>query len=394
MGLLRDLWYGPTVTRADFPNMSPPSTYTTGMEMVAGTYPGSASVGPLTGRELLEIPAISGTLDLLASVISDFPVVVMDGDREDPVASAELPVIVNPDPAASSRSQWIYDTVFNLGLYGRVDWRRYYHEADPELALSLMLLDPSEVQRQWDSTLRLYREVYWRGQRQPADSMVELYMMRLAAEPMGTGPLQLAAPAMHGLRSALDRLRSLSQDSSIPPGYLKNPGNLTPERAQEHIDQWNRKHQGNESTGITYGGTEFVDVQLDNRSAQWIEAQQEGVLNIGRMFHMPDKLINAAVSGSSLTYQNVTQVAVDLERFALQPFLRRLQAAWSSALPTGFSVKLDTTAYTKADMMTRFQAYQMAVGEPWLPVEHVQEIEGVGTGGRARMNQLEASTDE
>ena len=70
---------------------------------------------------------------------------------------------------------------------------------------------------------------------------------------------------------------------------------------------------------MTAGGLDAEAFQTNPEQAQLLESRQHSAADVATMFGMDADLLNAAVSGSSLTYQNVGQRLDNFIRTTLAP---------------------------------------------------------------------------
>ncbi|MCP5026403.1 MAG: phage portal protein [Actinomycetia bacterium] len=373
-------WRGPQVSRADFPAVSPPSVQVSGLGELLGWGPSTA----LSERMLLSIPAVFSSLDLIASVGASFPVNVTT-PAGDVLAGEQLPpVVARPDPSMS-RYQAVQGWLFNLGLSGRLWWHRVtaasLGAAGDPTTIAVRMLDPHRVRARYESP-RSSRIIYtWNGEISSREQLKQIGWQWIAGEAEAVGPLQLQSTVLSGIIGANERALSVFTEDGTPPVVLSTDQRLAREQVAQELAHWEERHRGVDRTALMTGGVTAVALQHDNRLQQWDEARNFGVLEVGRMFHFPEHLLHAATSGSSLTYSNVSQVAVDLLRFAVQPFLDRLEDAWSEQLEPGWRVRFDTSTYSRADFVARIETYAKGIdAEIWEPGE-VREWEGLDQAG-------------
>ena len=386
MGMLRDLtsdiWFGPQLTRSDFPAVSPPSVQVSGLSSLLGWGPDTQ----LTSRRLLSIPAVCSTLDLIAAVGASFPVVTEAPDGT-VLRGDDMPRVVARPTPGQTRYQSVYDWLFNLGLSGRLWWHRILVGGGP---LGLEMIPPSRVHARYESPQSTRIVYQWNGQPTDPNLLRQIYWFRDAEDAQGTGPLQTNSDVLQAIIGANRRALSVFTDDSTPPFVLTTPQPLSPRQAEENMDRFEARHRGRDRAALLTGGLDAKVLQHDNRGQQWDEARQFGVLEVGRMFHFPEVLLLASSGGSSITYQNVSQVAINLLRFAVQPFLDRLENAWSDQLDPGWTVRFDTSTFNRADITTRFNAYAVASGNaPWLDPAMIQQWEGVDRPGETTFGMTE-----
>ena len=83
----------------------------------------------------------------------------------------------------------------------------------------------------------------------------------------------------------------------------------------------------------------------------------------------------AADSGNSLTYANVEQRHLSLLKYAVGPWLVRLETALTDLVPRGAYVKFNAGGLLRTDLKTRYESYEIALRAGFLTVAEVRELE-------------------
>jgi hypothetical protein len=81
------------------------------------------------------------------------------------------------------------------------------------------------------------------------------------------------------------------------------------------------------------------------------------------MFGVPGALLEFSAPGSSLTYQNITEVFTMFVKTCLAiNYLEPMEQALSDLLPSSTAVRFNVEGFERADIKTRFEVYEKAVG--------------------------------
>ena len=100
---------------------------------------------------------------------------------------------------------------------------------------------------------------------------------------------------------------------------------------------------------------EYELIQAQQASSDWMEAQNYSYVDLARFFGVPADLIDAAVSGQSVTYANITQRNLQFLIMHLGPAITRRELAFSQLLPKPRFIKFNTDALLRMDPLTRAQ---------------------------------------
>src|SRR4029077_10136651 len=107
------------------------------------------------------------------------------------------------------------------------------------------------------------------------------------------------------------------------------------------------------------------DIQEFNtnvQGAQMLDARQHNNGDAARMFGVPGVLIEYATAGSSLTYQNISEVFTLFVKTCLQPnYLEPIEQAMSDLLPRTMKAEFNVAGFQRADQKTRWETYNLAV---------------------------------
>ena len=85
----------------------------------------------------------------------------------------------------------------------------------------------------------------------------------------------------------------------------------------------------------------------------FLSQQAAGIPDVARYFDVPADMIDAAVSGQSVTYANISQRNLQLLITSLGPAVQRREARLSAALPAPRFCKLNTDAMLRLDPEAR-----------------------------------------
>jgi HK97 family phage portal protein len=109
-----------------------------------------------------------------------------------------------------------------------------------------------------------------------------------------------------------------------------------------------------------------------------VEARREIVIEIANLFGVDAEYLNVTPTGSSMTYANIQDKALALDRFTLSGFYDPIQDIVSDLLPEERYMLIDMSRLTRAGQESRFRAWQIATGnKPWMMPAEVRTEEGL-----------------
>jgi hypothetical protein len=106
-----------------------------------------------------------------------------------------------------------------------------------------------------------------------------------------------------------------------------------------------------------------IDHDINPQGAQMLDAREHQNGDGARMFGVPGALLEFSAPGSSLTYQNVTEVFTVFVKTCLAiSYLEPMEQALSDLLPSSTAARFNVEGFERADIKTRFEVYAAAVG--------------------------------
>jgi phage portal protein BeeE len=161
-----------------------------------------------------------------------------------------------------------------------------------------------------------------------------------------------------------------------------------------------RRSKGPDFPLVLGKGAKAMPWGADIANAVAIEARREIVVEIANLFGVPARYVNVVPTGNSMTYANLNDEALSLERFTLSGFVDPIQDVVSDLLPEERFMLIDMTRLTRASQESRFRAWQIATGnKPWMMPGEVRAEEGlppndeINAMEEARVKSIEAGAE-
>jgi HK97 family phage portal protein len=187
--------------------------------------------------------------------------------------------------------------------------------------------------------------------------------------------LQLCGAALSAAVEADEWAARFFARGGAPSVVLKSPVNLSPAEAATLVNQW-LEREGNE-VRVAGGGAVPEAFQVDPESAQLLESRRFSAASVATMFGMDADLLNAAQSGSSLTYQNVGQRLDNFIRSTLAPnYLEPIEHGISERLPRTTVARFNLQSLLRADVKTQADVYSVLV-TAGVPASQAAQIAGL-----------------
>jgi HK97 family phage portal protein len=325
-----------------------------------------------SGEASLQRVAVWASVALLAGVAGMLPVDAFThggaGKRERP-----LPGWME-DPAGDGYGlgDWNYQYVVSHLLRGN-GYGMIVARGRTGLPEQIVLQHPDEVGVRRDPNSGLPE---WRVCGQPV-ARSEMWHQRAYPVP---GRIQGLSPIAHqaltlGLGLALLRFgNQFFTDGAHPTAMLKTTQNLKESQARTAKQRFLAAIAGREPV-VLGGDWEFKAIQIAPEESQFIESNKMTSAECARIFGPGVPEILGYETGGTMTYSNIEQRNIQLLIYAIDPWLVRLERALTGCLPTGQYVKINRKALLRTDLLTRMQAYQLAIRNHIQAPSEVREIE-------------------
>lgn len=175
----------------------------------------------------------------------------------------------------------------------------------------------------------------------------------IAGLPVGLSPIAYAAWSIGEYLSMQEFVNAWFAGGGVPKARLKNNARiLKPKEAGMIKDNW-KASVANGDLFVHGNDWEYDFMQAEQMGDAWINGRQATMSDIARFFDVPGDLIEAAVSGSSVTYANIVQRNLQLLIMSIGPAVQRREDNLSQLLPSPRFVKLNTDALLRMDPETR-----------------------------------------
>lgn len=171
--------------------------------------------------------------------------------------------------------------------------------------------------------------------------------------PMGLNAIAYAAYAVGQYLTAQDFAIKWFGNDALPAAVLRNEEEVVPKKV---ADAAKAQYQASMTPGgvfVTGRDWSLSPMNAATNSNSYIETMQYGVPDIARFFDVPADLIDGGVSGSAITYANITQRFLQLLVVHLGPSITRRELALSTLSASPRVTKLNRKALLAMDPLTQ-----------------------------------------
>ena len=315
-------------------------------------------------REALGVPSIFRAVALIANTTGSLAV---EAYRKGVLLSAEdTPRIVQrPDPFRIPRD-FYRDTAFDLATRGEFWWWIAARDFD-DVPMSLIRIPPWQITVE-ETDDRLRPLIRWNNREMRREDIRHGTFFLDDSTYRGIGPLQLCGAAVSvAVESQEWAANFFGEDGGYPSLVIKAAGELDTDpdtdinEADTLREQWMSKPH-NTPRVIDSGIESVEEFGANSQASQMLDAREHNKGDAANMFGIPGELLEYGRPGSSLTYQNVTEVFTRFVKTPLSPdYLEPIEQHLSDLLTRSTVARFNVKGILRADVKTRWETYKLAV---------------------------------
>lgn len=336
----------------------------------------------VTAERALGHPGVLGAVRLIAELTASLPLVVYRRTEQGRVRAEDHPVyrLLHEQPNPIMTPFTFKETVsLHLLLHGNAFVLPEF--GDDGRPVALWPLHPSRVavEQTLDGALVYKAQVGTQQRTVSPEEIIHVAMLPLDGI-TGRSPVQLAREAIGAALAAEEHAAAYFANAAIPSGVIKYPGVLEPDAYERLRQSWQASYgRGKAGTAILEDGAEFVPIAADAEKAQLIESRQHAMRAIAAALRIPAHLLDPTARGA---YANVETQSLEFLTFSLQPFLTRIEEAFTAKLFTPaerrvYFAEFLTDGLLRADTEARYRAYQTGIAAGFLTVDEVRQRENL-----------------
>jgi HK97 family phage portal protein len=321
----------------------------------------------------LGLSAVLRSVRLLSDVVSALPIHAYRGTGASRVRIPTQPQLITEPSLVLTLDEWLSQAMTSVLLYGNaygivttrdrlgvptgIEWVSPTHMTvtrHSALSLPIYRLDGGEIS---------------------AEDVLHIRGFMIPGAVVGSAPLTLQRETI-GLGIAAQKFGSQwFGDGATPSAVLTTDSEISETQATTIKARFIAAIRGTREPAVLGAGMKYQQIQVAAEESQFLETHQAVVNDIARAFGIPAEMIGGGGQGSSVTYANREQSAIDFLTFSVNPWLVRLESAISAQLPGDMFVKFNPDALLRTDTKTRYEAHQTALSSHFLTIDEVRALE-------------------
>ncbi len=330
-----------------------------------------------SSREAMGVPAVLKAISLISNTTGTLSMEAYRAGSK--LSDFDTPaIVVRPNPLTTPYDFW-RDSAYHKARRGETWWWIAKRDSDRN-PISLFPIDPREITVDPNPRNRLRPIIKWLGVEMPNDDMRQMKYLPDPNNPLrGIGPLQACGAAISVAVEAQEWAANFFAGNPSNT-WIKSAFDMTDAEALALKQSW----IGDAGNLPKVSGPSIESVQeigSDPDKAQLADTRLHQNGEVALMFSIPSTLLNFAVQGSTITYQNVGQVADELLRECLLPnYLEPMEQVMSDLLPRSTVARFSVAGLLRADPKTRAEVDAILIPLGVKTVEQAQEEEGFAPG--------------
>lgn len=315
-------------------------------------------------------------INVKAKSIAELPVDVYQATSEDGRKHASVPrIIANPSPTVSRRA-WMFQLASSLFTDGNA----YGIVADESggWPTIIELVDPECVTRR--AVVNGIKTVWIDNVEHKAWPFGDLWHMAgetvMAGSPFGLSPIQYGASQAGASLAAEEFGARFFSDGGHPSAIIKAESEPTQEQAERLKAKILAATSGASREPIVLPSSiTWEQISVNPDDSQFIETMRWEVEQTCRRHGVPPTMVFGAVSGSEVTYANVTQNDLAFLKHTLSYPISLIEDALSALMPRPRFVKFNRDAILRADTLQRYQVHAIALANKLATVNEIRALE-------------------
>lgn len=350
----------------------------------------------VTPTSALSMIAVYRSVALLAGAVAGLPLKTY---RHKDRVETHLPLLVNPHPDLTSFELWELATA-HIAMWGNAYFAKVRDRGTGAIVqLQPILPDRVEVTRDptavsgtnpsgklfaVNNSARVQGAVQAQspGDRSFLGPAEVLHIPGFGYDGLvGLGPIGMAREAVAAGLAAEEYANALWSNGALVGGFLKVPGKIDRQRANDLKAAWKEKVTGLDAAhdvAVLDAGAEFQQLSIPPQDAQFIETRRFQVAEIARLFGIPPHLLGETDRTTSWG-TGIEKQTIGFVSYTLKPgYLQRVEARATKELtPRGQFAEFVVAGLLRGDHASRAAYYKTMTDIGALTVDEVRALENL-----------------
>lgn len=335
--------------------------------------------GQMTIDKALMIPAVAACVRMISDTVSMVPFRLYKIDQDsiqlEEVKDDPRVALVNLDPkdtldAVQFKKALVRDYLLDKGGYAYID-------RVGNRIRSLRYVEPGYVSFSWnaDPIFKDY-DILVNGQSFQPHQFIKI-LRNTKDGYKGVGIVEEQSEPLMVAYRILGFQDTLLQTGGAKKGFVKSPRHLTDVAIKALKDAWARLYSSkSENVVVLNDGLEFQESSESSTEMQVNENTNTLTKQICEIFGVPVQMLNREVGTAS------EEDRIVFIQYCIQPILTAIENALNRVLlleseKDSYKWAADTSEFTKADVLKRYQAYELASKNGFMQIDEIRYRENL-----------------
>lgn len=345
----------------------------------SGIIPPNSQAGtPMGGGGLawsLQKIAVWACVCLTATIAECMPTEVFDGDGPDKSVMPMPSWLADLAGDGHGLPDWLFQAVFSAMLRGNIyglTLQDFQSRAGTPTLIQLQHPDMVSVLAPFSGGPPEWRVA---GREVPAGEMWHRRVFPVPGRLLGASPIEYGGSTISLAVATTKFGLQWFHEGAHPSGILTNDAKLDQGQARTAKERFMASLVGTREPAVLGNGWKYQTIQVAPNESQFLETAGFTSAECCRLFGPGYAQIFGYETGESLTYANVEQRSLDMLTYAVDPWLVRLERMLSLLLPGGQHLKFNRGGLLRSDLLTRYQAHEIALRNKMQTINEVRAIE-------------------
>lgn len=321
--------------------------------------------------EALNIPAVSGCMELIANTIAMIPIKLYKEENGAVIEVDDDRVrLLNDDTGDTLDGfQWKKSMIYDYLLCGN-GYSYINRKGNKVESIHYVKENNVSIQEVTDPIFKSYK-ILVNGQQYEDFEFIKI-LRKTSNGAFGTGIIEESQEILATAYNALKYENILVKTGGNKKGFLKSQNRLSPEAITELRTQWNNMYKNNtENCIVLNNGLEFHEASSTSVEMQLNENKKTNSNEICKLFSVPNSILDGTASESD--YNNYI-------RSAIMPPLKALETSLNKDFllhteQKSYFFAADTKELLKGDIEKRYKAYEIGSKNGFLMTDDIRYME-------------------
>lgn len=322
-----------------------------------------------TQERALRLAPVYAATRLLSDAVASLPLKTYRtaGDAR---MALPTPALFKSPAASGTRYDWLHRCMSSLALRGNAYGLVVASDGEGT-PTQIEWLHPDDVTI--EDNLAITPVWFYKGRRLNPGEMFHIAAYTLPGQILGLSPVAYFASTTETGLLAQQYGRDWFANGSTPAAVLETDRNVSREDAAILKARFKEAATGRD-VAVLGLDVKYRPISVPAEESQFLETIKASANQVAAIYGVPPEKVGGE-TGGSLTYASVEQNSIDLLTWTLRPWLARLEIAFSQLLPDDEEVRFNPDAMLRTDLLSRMQAYGMALDQGWRNRDEVRALE-------------------